>query len=460
VEVRRNDSAMRYGFKHPLDVDLADFASGLIDDEQRDELEQHLRECLLCRIKLRRLRNTLSEEVSPGGPKGIVSAAAEKVGDWPRLDFPTPRVATVDVDRLLPGQLWATGDEERILLLVVRLTEDRVFVAPVTFDALSADDETVVIDEAISPFDISLAVYPMLAVELPESVLAVFFAELVMPAEVDLLLAGSLSGTSRGEPINGPTDPRLEFRQILADSLAVLEEVSPDPDTAADAPSPQPERLAQDLATELRDRRGEVCKVHRLGSWEEHTLAYSKGWSPIARVDEFGTILVVFDTLSGLVNDADFNAALSVLTRFNASALVVLVTGLSPSAEVFDAASLNYGIGVPSGETSPPSPMVSGLAPVDAISKFLDQNSAWSETAWTTRGSASPSDVLATLSRSAASALEEVARQGRRARIASKIAGYESAEHLGHELNDVLRGALAGESVAERIANLADRNDS
>src|ERR1039458_3509924 len=96
VEVRRNDSAMRYGFKHPLDVDLADFASGLIDDEQRDELEQHLSECLLCRIKLRRLRNTLSEEVSPGGPIGNDSEAAEKVGDWLRFDFPTPRVATVD----------------------------------------------------------------------------------------------------------------------------------------------------------------------------------------------------------------------------------------------------------------------------------------------------------------------------------------------------------------------------
>ncbi len=451
---------MRYGFKHPLDVDLADFVGGLVDVEQREQLEQHLSECLLCRIKLRRLRDAVGEEFAADGSVRSDSEADARVDAWPRFAFPTSRSATVAVDRPEPGQLWAAGDEERILLLVVRQTEDRVLVVPVTFDALSADDETIVVDAALSPFDVSLAVYPMLAVELPQSVLVGLFAEVVAAADVDRLLAGSLPGTSRGEPINGPTDPRLEFRQLLADRIAALEEVNPDPDTGADAPPPRPEHLAQRLAAELRDRRGEACKVHRLGSWEELILAYSKGWSPIARVDEFGTILVVFDTLSGLVNDADFNAAMSVLTRFNASALVVLVTRLSPSAEVFDAASLSYGIGVPSGETSPPSPMLSGLAPADAISKFLDQNSAWSETAWSTRGSASPSDVLATLSHSAASALEEVARQGRRARIASKIAGYESAEHLLHELNDVLRGALSGEAVAERLADLADRNES
>jgi len=449
---------MSYGLRHPLDVDLADLAGGLIELSQREELEQHLSECLLCRIKLRRLRDALGQEEPAPRPARGSSEPVEEVVAWPRFVIPTTKTATL-VDRRAPGQLWGSGDEDQVLVLVVRQVDDRALVVPVTFDALSADNETVVVDAALSPFGVSLAVYPMLATELPQSVLVALFGELVAAPDVDQLLAGSLPGTGRGEPIGGATDPRLEFRQMLVDRLAALEAVSPDPDVAADAPPPRPERLAQGLVVELRNRRGEACKVHRLGSWEELILAYSKGWSPIAMVDEFGTVLVVLDTPSGLVEDADFNAAMSVLTRFNASAVVVLVTQLSHTAEVFDAASLSYGIGVPSGETSPPGPILSGLAPVDAISKFLDQNSAWSASAWASRGSASPSNVIATLSRSAASALEEVARQGRRARIAPKVAGYESIEHLVHDLDEVLRGALTGEPVAERLANLADRTE-
>ena len=446
---------MRYGLRHPLDLDLADLASDLVEPAQREELEQHLSECLLCRIKLGRLRDTLGEESAARAPARSGPDVGE-AGLRPHFVVPRMTSANTAVERAEPGEIWAAGDDERVLLLVIRRIDDRVLVAPVTFDALSADDETVVVGAELSPFDMSLAVYPMLAAELPASLLGAQFGELVAAANIDRLLAGSLPGTARGEPISGPTDPRLEFRQVLVDTLGALEEVGPDPDMGADAPPPRPERVASALVAELRARRGEACKVHRLGSWEGLTLAYSKRWSPIGTVDEFGTILVVFDTPSGLADDADFNAAMSVLTRFNASAVVVLATGLSRTADVFEAASLSYGIGVPSGETNPPTPMLSGLAPVDAIAKFLDQNSAWPEGAWSTRGSTSPSDVLGTLSRSAASAVEEVVRQGRRARIAPKVAGYESVEGLVHDLSEVLRGALAGESVAERLSNLAD----
>jgi hypothetical protein len=228
---------------------------------------------------------------------------------------------------------------------------------------------------------------------------------------------------------------------------------------AADAPPPRPERLASVLAAELRDRRGQVCRLYRLGSWEGLTLAYSRAWVPVATVDELGTVLVVFDTPSGLAAGDDFNAAFSVLTRYNATAVVVLTTSLSLNAELFDAASLSYGISVPSGETSRPTPLLSGLAAADAIAKFLDQNSSHSEAVYSTRASTTPSDVIATLSRSTASAVEEVVEQGRRMRIAPKAAGYTSVEDLAQDLRDVLQSALAGGHVAQRLSDLADRSD-
>ena len=449
--------AMRHVVRHPLDVDLADFAGDLVDEAQRQALEDHLSGCLLCRIKVRRLRGALEEPPEAPCPARSGADASTGINAWLGVAAPRVSVAEVSVDRLWPGQVWAAGNEERLLVLVLREGNGHVFVAPVTFDVLAADDEAILVEPSQSPFEIPMAVYPMLAADLPRASLAACFGQLVEPGDVDQLLAGALPGTTRGEPMDGPTDPRLEFRQMLADRLGALEEIAPDPDLAADAPPAGPARLASALAAELRGRRGQPCKLYRLSSWE-WLVADSKGWTPVATVDELGTVLVVFDTRSGLASGDDFNAAISVLTRYNAMAVVVLATSLSPYAELFDAASLSYGISVPSGESRPPTPLLSGLAPADAIAKFLDQSSSWSEGSWPDRASTAPSDVIGALSRSAAAAIEEVVQVGRRAKIAAKAAGYASVGPLAQDLEDVLRGALAGDHVAQRLSDLADRS--
>jgi len=449
--------AMRHGVRHPLDVDLADFAGNLVDEAQSEALEDHLSGCLLCRIKVRRLRDAFGEP--PGALYPVQSGADGSMGINAGLSVTAPRVSVADVgvDRLAPGQLWAAGADERLLVLVLREGNGRVSVVPVTFDVLAADDETIIVEAALSPFEIAVAVYPMLAAELPQFSLVACFGQLVEAGDVDQLLGGALPGTTRGEPIDGLTDPRLEFRQMLADYLGALEEIRPDPGIAADALPPF-EHIASVLAAQLRDRRGHACRLYRLSSWEGLVLAYSKGWTPVATVDELGTVLVVFDTPAGLAGGDDYNAAISVLTRYNATAVVVLATSLSANAELFDAASLSYGISVPSGKTSPPAPLQSGLAPADAIAKFLEQSSAWSEASWLSRASTTPSDVIATLSSSAASAIKEVVRKGRRAKIAPKAAGYASVEHLAQDLEDLLRGALAGHQIVQRLSDLADRS--
>ena len=449
--------AMSPAVRHPLDIDLADFAGDLLDEARREALEDHLGGCLPCRIKVGRLRGALGE---PPEARSARSGAGVSAGISGGLSGTAPgfSAAGASAGRLAPGQLWAAGNEERLLVLVLRERNGRVLVVPVTFDVPGADDETIVVGAALSPFEMAIAVYPALPAELPRFSLVACFGQVAEAGDVDQLLAGALPGTRRGEPIDGPTDPRLEFRQMLADQLEALEQIAPRPGTAAGAPRPGPERLASALAAELADRRGQRCRLYPLSSWEGLVLAYSKGWAPVATVDELGTVLVVFDTASGLASGDDYNAAISVLTRYNATAVVVLATSLGPSAELFDAASLSYGIGVPSGEASPPAPLLSGLAPADAIAKFLDQSSAWSQAAWPGRASTAPSDVIATLSRSAASAIQEVVRQGRRAKIAPKAAGYASVEPLAQDLGDVLRGALAGDDVAQRLSGLAGRS--
>jgi hypothetical protein len=451
--------AMSHESRHPLDVDLADFAGDLVETAQKEPLEEHLSRCLLCRIKLRRLRDAIDE--APREQSATTTAAEGNHRTTTEFSLTTPGVSfqTVSEDPPAPGQLWAAGTGKRLLVLVLRERDGRVFVAPVTFDTAAADDETIVLAPALSPFEISIALYPMLAAEVPMSSLVACFGRAVEASDLDELLAGTLPGTTQGDPISGPTDPRIDFRQILVDDLGALEEVPADPEMAADAPPPRPENLASALAAELHDRRGLLCKLYRLSSWEGVAPAYSKAWIPVATVDELGTVIVVFDTPSGLTNDEDFDTAISVLTRYNASAVAVLSSSINSNAKLYDATTLSYSISVPSGQASSPGPLLSGLAPVDIIAKFLDQNSSWTENTWLPRASTTPSNVVGILADSATSAIEEVARQGRRARIGPKVAGYASIEHLAHDLENVLRSALSGQPVAQRLSDLAKQEE-
>ncbi len=310
--------------------------------------------------------------------------------------------------------MWRTGSEPTALLVLVLGTQEgRVLVAPVTFDVEAADDETLVVDA--TDLGLAVAVHPRLATEVPASAL---FERMVARLDV--------AGARRGPPVVDPSDPRIEVRQVLADRLGALDEPPPDPSTGADAPPPRPEQVRSSLIGDLRSLRGRWCVVRPLDGWGDVLAAHQAGWEPIATVDEVGVVLVVFDTPHGLADDTDFDAARSVLTRFNATALVVLAGAVSDTAEAFDSSSLNYGIDAPSGRHTAPRPLISGLAPFDAIAKFLDQSSGTRMTAPPSRGAVTRVDVDDILREAAGAATAELVRQGSKFRILPKRRGYES----------------------------------
>jgi hypothetical protein len=181
-----------------------------------------------------------------------------------------------------------------------------------------------------------------------------------------------------------------------------------------------------------------------------------RGWTALLTVDEVGVLLVAFDTPAGLNRDIDFEAARTVLTRFNASALVVLASALTPSAELFTPAGLHEAIDVPSGTRTAPHPSLSGLLPIDAIMKFLDQNSGSATFPWPERATVARVDVASVLRTSASTALGEVVAQGRRARIPAKVAGYKSAEALQDAFANALVAALSGEPIVDALSYLGE----
>ena len=403
---------------HPLDVDLADFVDGALDAARAAELEAHLDDCLLCRLKRRRLE---------GAP---AAGSADEFLPGPAFDTPAAeRGAEPAVD-----DLWLAGADDRVLLFLMSVTGDRVTAAPVTFDVEAADDETVIVDQ--SPFRTALAVHPALATEIPRAALT---------AKVGVL---ALVG-ARGTAIAGPGDPRLEMRQHLADRLgAFADPPLPDGDGA---PPPRPEQVRSTLIADLRSMRGRACAARALDGWGDLVLAEQRGWVPLVTVDEVGVVLAVFDTPHGLEDELDFDAARSVLTRLNASALVVLTGELSELADVFDAAALHAGIDMPSGAHNPPRPLISGLAAFDAIAKFLDQHSGARGMSAPTRSPLARVEVADVLREAAAAAAADAARQGARFKIAPKRRGYESLAGAEDAIANALATAFEGGSVVEAL---------
>ncbi|MEA2901425.1 MAG: hypothetical protein QOH36_1312 [Actinomycetota bacterium] len=380
-----------FGPAHPLDVDLA-------DDALSPTANAHLLGCLVCRLRRDRLRHAPPADLDLGRElAGVEFSVPSATGGTPAVD-----------------EVWRAGAGERVLVLVLGAQEGRVLVAPVTFDVEAADDETLVVDT--TDLGLAVAVHPRLATEVPASVL------------VERLVARlDVAGARRGPPVLDPSDPRIEVRQRLADRLGALDEPPPpDPSTGTGAPPARLEQVRSSLIGDLRAFRGRMCTVRPLDGWGDVLAAHQAGWKPIATVDEVGVVLVVFDTPHGLADDTDFDAARSVLTRFNASALVVLAIAVSDTAEAFDSSSLNYGIDAPSGRHTAPRPLISGLSPFDAIAKFLDQSSGTRMTAPAARGPITRVDVDDILRDAAGAATAELVRQGSKFRILPKRRGYES----------------------------------
>lgn len=431
----------RPGPVHPLDVDLADLADGALPPEPATALDAHLEGCLLCRLKLARLRD------APPAP-----AAASIVPPVATLPLP---VLDPTATGPAPGDLWLAGDDDRVVVAVLRVNGDRALVAPVTLDVEAADEETVMVDAAASPLSTPLAVYRALAIELPRSALAGRLATGLDP---------DLAGGRPGPTLAGPTDPRLDVRHELAARLAALEDVPPDPATAVDAPRPGATQLRSGLMADLRAMRGSACRVRALDGWQGVTPAARRGWSPMTVIDEVGVVLVVFDTPAGLADAAEFDAARSVLTRFNATALVVLASAVSDVADVYDAPALSAGIDLPTGEHAPPRPLISGLAPFDAVVKYLDQHTGARSMGPPSRSGVGQVDVAEVLRSAAAAAVADLARQGARFKIAPKRQGYESIAGEPAALAEALETAFAAADedndaplVVERLLELVRR---
>jgi hypothetical protein len=277
---------------HPLDIDLLGVALGDADAELAAGVAEHLGTCLLCRVRMARLRRS-GAAPSPL-PTGI---------DPPSL---SPEVLAVleggtRPDAVAAGQVWLAGTSRRLLVWVRAARPDRVVAHPVTFDVDAVDDTALIVDELLGR---PAAVVTSIVGTVPRRGLVSHVGDLDISREVERLRDAATVGTAEldlptGLPITGPADERLEFRQLLADDFAALDTIDEDDDDTGEGRVDTPEAAARHMYEALRSdflaRRGPGCEVRRPpGDLSLGTFAASTGCVLVALVTELtGSVLLV-----------------------------------------------------------------------------------------------------------------------------------------------------------------------
>lgn len=331
---------------HPLDIDLVGYALGDIDAASTAELDQHLGQCLLCRVHLNRIRR--------GGLDSGLAAL-------PKLTYPeiAPSILEVVGGRQRPasygsGQLWLAGSPLRMLVWVqaVNATARMATVLASTLDVDAADHTSLIVD--VPRLGRTAAIFASVPGWIPLDRLDIFVDDVDVSDEIVQLQqsieqpiehsdvgadATARSGARRpqkreallrvGARISGGSDERLEFRQMLADQLAEL-----DPETDNDDLVDEPlddlsefdsivARMQTELADDISSKRYGHCEVKPIGH-DFLVGSYAGSVRLVATVHELDCLMLVV-TSESPADGSEFEPedAYQLLLASGASSLAV-----------------------------------------------------------------------------------------------------------------------------------------
>lgn len=218
---------------HPSDLDLSRFLDGRLEATAAGRVQQHLRECLACRVHISKPQPVEAAEADARVLTDLAEAS-------PQMD--EQAVAALATSREVeraPGQLWRLEWRGRTVLTVLFNHGEhggRV-VAPATTDPQWGDQYTVVVPGRRSPLAVELAVWAGLRTIVPEETLD----RPLGPADRTLLqtLKAAHEAFLRnkpvdtayldadlqvGLPITSPADERWEYRRQLLGQITMLAE--------------------------------------------------------------------------------------------------------------------------------------------------------------------------------------------------------------------------------------------
>ena len=437
---------MADGNAHPIDIELLDFVTG---GDASVDVREHLGECLLCRVRVGRLR---------AEPSAWTDGLPVPVPPALRVP-PSVLEASASSDRPEPakGQLWLAGGPASYLLVWIRGVAGPVVIChPVALDVEAADDTTLITD--VASLQLPAGVVTSITGTVPIAALERFVGDLDVAAQVDSVRDGIVDGLAVGARIESDLDERLELRQLLADQLALLHPEDSSDEDEDDAPSvPHPVRELYELvAREMTSRRGRECHVAPPMDRRLIAQAQTAGLNVVAKVSELTCSVLV---LALQAAEAEWSEVLvpaeaeKLAELADATTIAIVETASRHTTVLFEVSDLNSAIETPDGVARGPRPHLPPMDLGDALFKYLERTSMVTEGAAAGPPSRQEAiDVSDVLHRHARAFVAELHDTGAQTEKRLALRGLDEAD--GEALGTALSGHRA--ELLEAIRAIAE----
>jgi hypothetical protein len=356
---------------HPLDIDLLDFTLGNADEADTSQITEHLGECLLCRVRVARLRR------SGAAPEPLTEAGIS----YPEVSPAVLAVLDRDAGQPEPAanQLWLAGTTHRVILWIESVDDHVAYAHAAYLDVEAADDTSLLTYSARLGRD--LAVSASVSRSVPLQNLDHYIEDLSIRSELKKVLDATYSGVpaegvATGAPIVDGADERLEFRQLLADDLAELDPYDDNGDDDWDehgegddlrdaGASAEAETVRHHLLNELVRLRSR-CEIHPLDDQFVARAAVPAGFLPVATVHESAwKVFVVLGDVRTPWWEHGFEGAYDLMLAAEAETLAVAEADPPHDCVLFDLNTMHPAFERPiAAVPASPRPLFGELAPV------------------------------------------------------------------------------------------------
>ena len=432
---------------------------------------EHVGDCLACRVRLSRLREAAEPEpIGEGTFQRIMAASTPLPGVIADL------VTAGTNEQPQPHQVWRIGRDEALLAWVRRVFDDGVAeVVPLVLDVELADQHSVLIRADATPVATEMAALVALRTHIHIGAFLNLIGDLDISREVAEIMTAVQegrrpSGIPVGPPIEDDNDQRLEYRQALRDLLAPLSpsawpngETDPEPsshEAAADKPTESTDGELGSIKEQLSERLSGI----RIADSSPLTVAVGS-YAHATRILNVTYLDATVIVAQLRVDDEDAaepdNASLAKACALflecepGADGVAVAIAQGEWRTRLFPSSYLRTAHQLPMGVVTGPEPSLAGLGLVDTLCKHLDGNyRAWElldEPAYSKIGAISIRQVAIG---HAASSIDRIANDGKRARQTAKKAAWQSLpEDLDERVADFV-AAAAGNDVSDALADL------
>jgi len=356
---------------HPLDVDLLSFTTGDADEDLAAQVEGHIADCLLCRVRIGRLRRADVHADHPIIGSVTVPSVSPK---FLSLLAATNRPATVAA-----GQLWLAGDSTRTLVWIdeVNIADAYARVHAATFDIAGADDTALV--HSLSDLATDVAIFNSVAGTVPLSSLETYIADVDVRDDLQRVLNAAAtgnvaSGVRTGARMDGAIDERREFRQLLADSLAMLDPIDEDDESWSDDGPTAVELFCGALIEDFLPLRAPMCGLEPFAASAASSV-HPPSVLPVAWLHELDChVLVAVDFWAGPSTRDDWGDVYRFVIAVGAPTLALAEPEPPHEARLYELRHLHDAYELPfASQRHPPRPLGEPLPILKALYGYFEQ---------------------------------------------------------------------------------------